>query len=262
MATATTSATGATQRNPAAYLRTYLFFEGFVRLLLWQSSMAITVAAFNRLGLWPTESPFGGEWPVVWLWVEKLAHAIVLFNVVYLIHLLVLRALLPSPKEGRYEFGGGKFEPQIIWGAFISILLRARYSPPFPGFLVFHLCNLPPLCWLANLIFGPKSGSCLVLDPLIPDPGLTEIGRNVVIGNMTSIICHTQYRDSVDLRKTVLEDDVMIGAHALVYSGCRIKRGAVVYGGAVVPPNTVIGENEAWGGVPARKIKDLPPLEG
>ncbi|MDE7161372.1 MAG: hypothetical protein K2N65_01290, partial [Anaeroplasmataceae bacterium] len=54
----------------------------------------------------------------------------------------------------------------------------------------------------------------------------------------------------------VVEDDVLIGANAVVIEGVRIGQGAVVAAGAVVTkdvaPNTVVG------GVPAKvlKIKD------
>ena len=51
----------------------------------------------------------------------------------------------------------------------------------------------------------------------------------------------------------VVEDEVLIGANAVVIEGCRIGRGAVVAAGAVVisdvPPDTVVA------GCPARGIK-------
>ena len=54
----------------------------------------------------------------------------------------------------------------------------------------------------------------------------------------------------------VLEDEVWIGAGSIVLPGVRVGRGAVVAAGAVVTrdvaPYTVVG------GIPARKIKDIP----
>lgn len=53
----------------------------------------------------------------------------------------------------------------------------------------------------------------------------------------------------------VVEDDVLIGANAVVLEGVRIGKGAVVAAGAIVvddvAPYTVVA------GVPARKIKDI-----
>ena len=57
----------------------------------------------------------------------------------------------------------------------------------------------------------------------------------------------------------VIEDDVWIGAGAIVLPGVTIGRGAVIAAGAVVtadvPPFTVAG------GVPARTIKQVPQQE-
>ena len=52
-----------------------------------------------------------------------------------------------------------------------------------------------------------------------------------------------------------VEDDVWIGAGAIITDGVRIGRGAVIAAGAVVtadvPPHTVVG------GVPARILKHI-----
>lgn len=59
----------------------------------------------------------------------------------------------------------------------------------------------------------------------------------------------------------VVEDEVWIGANAVILQGVTLGRGAVVAAGAVVnrdvPPRTLVG------GVPARVLRDLapPPVE-
>ena len=50
----------------------------------------------------------------------------------------------------------------------------------------------------------------------------------------------------------VVGDDVWLGVNVVVLKGVRIARGAIVAAGAVVTKS--VGENEIWGGVPARKI--------
>ncbi|MFH1419247.1 MAG: DapH/DapD/GlmU-related protein [Planctomycetota bacterium] len=242
-------------------LQGLLLLDVAVRLFIWSSSLAFTVAVMTALDDWPDGSIVGAKLGLAWKWGEKLTHAILLFNLFYVAHLVIIRLLLPTPKEGSYSMTPGTpFDRQIIWAALLAMLTKARYHAPFPGFLVFHIANLPPMRWFMNNIFGPKSKSCYVLDPIIGDPHLTEIGRNVVFGFNSSVTCHTQQRDSVTVKKVVIGDDVLIGANAVIFSGCEIQRGAVILSGAVVSPNTMIGECEVWGGMPARKIKDQPPL--
>jgi len=58
----------------------------------------------------------------------------------------------------------------------------------------------------------------------------------------------------------VVEDNVLIGANAVVLEGVRIGKGAVVAAGAIVtedvPPGAVVA------GVPARIIKQTSDVEG
>ena len=57
----------------------------------------------------------------------------------------------------------------------------------------------------------------------------------------------------------VIEDDVWIGASAIITDGVRIGKGSVIAAGAVVtkdvPPHTVVG------GIPAKPIKQITKLE-
>ena len=70
-----------------------------------------------------------------------------------------------------------------------------------------------------------------------------------------------QERDAIIIKKTSIGNNVLFGGNCIVHGGCTIKHGAVILGGAILLPNTVVGENELWGGLPARKIKDLPPYD-
>lgn len=241
-------------------MRGFLALEAFVRVVLWNTAFAWTAVVLTKCNGWPEHSVINADIPTAMRWGGLLFRFAIIYNVIYLLILIVLRALVPSPREGTYWLTPDKLDRGAIARfTLVGILVKARYQAPFPAFLVFHLANLPPFCWLMDRVFGPHSKSVLVLDPILPDSHLLHIGRNVTVGNMTSIVGHTHYGDHVDVRRTVIEDDVMIGAHALIYGGCTIKRGAIVYGGSIVRPNTVIGEYEAWGGVPARKLKDVPP---
>ena len=54
----------------------------------------------------------------------------------------------------------------------------------------------------------------------------------------------------------VLEEDVWLGANAVVLKGVTISRGAIIAAGAVVATN--VPQFEIWGGVPARKLGERP----
>ncbi len=246
--------------DPLHAIQGFLVLDAFVRLLIWSGSMAVTFVLVSRLDVWPVSL---GELPA-WRQLDDIAWALFVFvaiiNVVYVAFLVVLRLPIPTPKEGRYRLTPGKPpDRQLVWSCFIATLTKARYEAPFPAFLVFHVSNLPPMRWLMSAIFGPKNKSCSVTDALFVDPYGVEVGRNVVVGYGAIIAAHVQGRDEIIIRKTVIEDDALIGSNAIIYGGCTIKRGAIILGGAILRPNTVVGKYEVWGGLPAKKIKTLAP---
>lgn len=73
----------------------------------------------------------------------------------------------------------------------------------------------------------------------------TLIGRGVTIGHM------------VHLHACTLEDDTLVGSGAIVLDGARLERESQVAAGALVAPGKVVPSGELWGGVPARKLRDL-----
>jgi acetyltransferase-like isoleucine patch superfamily enzyme len=92
--------------------------------------------------------------------------------------------------------------------------------------------------------------------------GEIYIGSNTMIAQGVSIIAtnhniHTNMlmiEDIWDQSKSdvFVGNNVWLGAHSVLLPGVKIGDGAVVAAGAVV--NKDIGENEIWGGVPARYI--------
>lgn len=55
---------------------------------------------------------------------------------------------------------------------------------------------------------------------------------------------------------TTIEDDVWIGANAVLLDGAYIERGAVIGAGSVVSGR--VGAFSIWAGVPARRVRDRP----
>lgn len=236
-------------------LQLYLLLDLFVRLNIWGLAIALTTATFNALGVWPEGRLIGADWHTTLAWARRIGHWVILFNVTYVAELVVLRALIPTPKEGRYSTARPRMmDRNLLWSCLIGVLTKARYEAPFPGFLVFHIANLPPMCWLMGPIFGPKSRSCYLTEPRVLDPSLVEIGRNVIIGLGAIISGHVQLRDEVIIQRTRIEDEVVVGGNAIIFSGVHLRQGCMIGAGAVVLPGTVVGPGEFWAGVPARKI--------
>ena len=60
------------------------------------------------------------------------------------------------------------------------------------------------------------------------------IGRNATIGNNVTINQHVTIAEGNKLRKTIIEDDVMIGAGAVILNNSHIGKGAKIGANAVV----------------------------
>ncbi|MFQ5429805.1 MAG: acyltransferase [Phycisphaerae bacterium] len=263
-ATRDTASIGPTRgTDPCGALQGFLFLDLAVRLLIWSGSLALSCAIFAAFDLWPQADLLRADLATAWQWGSRLAGWVILYNLIYVAALVLLRLPLPTPREGVYSTVATPklTQPagrQLLYSCMIAVLTKARYEAPFPAFLVFHIANLPPMRWLMGPIFGPRSKSCYVTDPKILDPSFVEIGRNVVIGSGTDIAGHCQLPDLVSLKRTRIEDDVLIGANCTIFGGVRIRRGAMIAAGSVVPPYTTVGPGEYWSGVPAAKVRDLP----
>ncbi len=73
------------------------------------------------------------------------------------------------------------------------------------------------------------------------------IGNNVSIGH--NAIVHG----------CTIHDDVLIGMGAIVMDNCVVESNSIVGAGSVVVQGTHIKSGEVWGGIPAKKIKDISP---
>lgn len=120
----------------------------------------------------------------------------------------------------------------------------------------------------------PHSGITIGRDSLIGEytvirgQGGVTIGDRVYTSPFTQIIAVNHVfadptrpfvEQGITAEGIIIEDDVWLGASAIVTDGVRIGRGAVVAAGAVVtsdvPPHTVVG------GVPARVLRHIEPGE-
>ncbi|MFT3904111.1 MAG: gamma carbonic anhydrase family protein [Niabella sp.] len=75
----------------------------------------------------------------------------------------------------------------------------------------------------------------------------TTIGNNVSIGH--NAIVHG----------CTLHDNVLIGMGAIVMDNAVVHSNTIIAAGAVVLENTVCEPGSIYAGVPAKKVKDIPP---
>jgi acetyltransferase-like isoleucine patch superfamily enzyme len=97
----------------------------------------------------------------------------------------------------------------------------------------------------------------------IDSTGGISIGSDVSIAHGTTIMSTTHgYEDisepikdqEIHEKRTVIADNIWIGAKATILAGINISEGSIVAAGAVVTSN--IEKNKIVGGVPAKVIKD------
>ncbi len=97
---------------------------------------------------------------------------------------------------------------------------------------------------------GARIGAGTMIDMNVVLGGRAEIGASCHIGAGTVIAGVIEPPSSTP---TIVEDEVVIGANAVVLEGIRVGRGAVVAAGAVVTED--VAPNAVVAGVPARFIK-------
>ncbi len=147
------------------------------------------------------------------------------------------------------DFAAVRLAPGVSIGVFSEIFVRRR-SPhtPVAGELVVG----------ENAVVGAHAN-------LRAEGGRIHIGPHCLLAQGVSLIAANhvirpgqRFHDlPVDDRRTgvTLEENVWLGCHVTVLSGCTVGRGAVVGAGSVVTHHVPPGE--VWAGVPARRLRAI-----
>lgn len=246
-------------RNSSAGLQLLLVFDIWVRAMIWAVALSATLLVLSKTSLIPNISWESlSSWRGAWAFSTTLTTFILIFNVAYVLTLVIVRLPFPRPQPGVYRTDQ-KVDRSILLAAFLAVITKARFQPPFPGIFVSQLASIMPFRWLLGRTLGPVTRSSFFVDPNIIDPWGVDIGKNVTIGFGSTITCHLQERDFIIVDRVVIEDDVSIGAYAGISCGVHIKRGAVIEPYAAIKPRTMVGEYELWGGRPAFKKGTVKP---
>lgn len=104
----------------------------------------------------------------------------------------------------------------------------------------------------ATINIGAVIGDGTMIDMNAVVGGRGTIGKNCHIGAGAVI---AGVIEPPSAKPVVIEDDVLVGANAVVLEGIRVGRGSVVAAGAIVVED--VPENVVVAGVPARIIKKI-----
>lgn len=107
-------------------------------------------------------------------------------------------------------------------------------------------CYINPGCVLYSGN-GIRFGNYVLLAP-----GVKVVPSNHAFDSRKTVIRHQGFMKSKG--GVVIEDDVWVGANAVLLDGCVIGRGAIIAAGAVV--SCAVPPYEIWGGIPARKLRE------
>lgn len=152
-------------------------------------------------------------------------------------------------------------DAQIRIGKRVKAYSKAKYNEIGMSQAVF----LHALSAGALISIGDEVGmsGCTISGNRITIGNKVLIGSGVLITDSDAHPIHPDQRQDVSLTKTkpiVIEDDVFIGARAIILKGVTIGRGAVIGAGSVVTANveamTIVAGN------PARSIRRIGHLSG
>jgi 2,3,4,5-tetrahydropyridine-2-carboxylate N-succinyltransferase/tetrahydrodipicolinate N-acetyltransferase len=104
----------------------------------------------------------------------------------------------------------------------------------------------------AVINIGAKIGENTMIDMNTVLGGRATVGNNCHIGAGT-VLAGVIEPPSAD--PVIVEDDVLIGANAVVLEGVKIGRGAVIAAGSIVIDD--VPSDSVYAGAPAKKIKDV-----
>lgn len=210
-------------------------------------------------------------WPVIvawrWWWVSLTADwqrvlfvlgMVLLFNFAYLLAVLLLRVIIPVPREGVFAIDKNKAKDPTVLVFLLNVaLIKARFEPPWMMLFAPALWHMRPFYYLYRRWFGPHSRTVLMGENFVlTDPHLTYLGKNVTLGFDCMISAHVFEGKTLLIRRVEIADNVIIGARSVVGPGVRIGEGAVVMPNSVVAVFTQIGPGELWGGNPARQVQE------
>ena len=168
-----------------------------------------------------------------------------IYGAATVLYLRILSSLFPL-REGIYPMEHRQFtlwKHQSVVGEFGKIALKI-FFPMFLKPIFFKL-------------FGARIGKYVVAVGAIADPLFTRIEDFAVLGHDTVVTSHAIIFNRFYLKAVIIGKGATIGINSVIMPGVHVGENSIIAPGAVVSMDTKIPPDEFWGGVPAKKIKDL-----
>jgi len=83
-----------------------------------------------------------------------------------------------------------------------------------------------------------------------------EFGKDVIVGQGSIIQSSTIIGDNLIIKKTIIKDNVKIGAHSVVTPGTTIGRNTILAANSLTTMGQKLDENWIYLGIPAKKFKE------
>lgn len=159
---------------------------------------------------------------------------------------LIIINLLHKPREG--VFLRHKSDKDYRYWSLRSVIkkwpLWISHKFPFP--FMNNICLK---------LFGVKTKFSNSLFEGYVDTEFLDIGKNVVIGQAAVVQSAVIVGNLFILRKTIIEDNVMIGAHSVVMPGAHLRKNSILAGSSLTTVGQVLEEDWIYLGAPAKKFK-------
>ena len=122
----------------------------------------------------------------------------------------------------------------------------------------FWLSHKFPLPFLDNLCFKVLGVQTKFSNSLFEgwvDNEFIEFGENVVVGQSSIVYSTLIMGNLLIIRKTVIEDNVRIGAHAIVMPGTHMGKNCILAANSMTTVGQELEDNWVYLGLPAKKYK-------
>ena len=108
---------------------------------------------------------------------------------------------------------------------------------------------------ICSKMFGVKTKYSNSLFEGWVDTEFIEFGKNVVVGQSAIVQSAVIVGNLFIIRKTIIEDNVVIGIHSVVMPGTHMKKNSILGGHSLTTVGQEIEENWVYLGAPAKKFK-------